>query len=47
MVETPPETVTEPSEARGGEDPDWDAVHPGEPLRRRPAPEIQGGDHEG
>lgn len=28
MAETPPE----PAETRGGEDPDWAAVRPGEPL---------------
>lgn len=46
MAEPVPEPVTEPSEARGGQDPDWEAVRPGEPLPPRPAPETQGGDHD-
>lgn len=34
------EPVPEPAETRGGEDPDWDAVRPGEQLPERPEPET-------
>lgn len=43
MAETPPETA----ETRGGEDPDWAAVQPGEPLPGLPEPETAAGGEDG